>query len=272
MKKILFSLLILTSMFIFLGCDINKIVFEGNDILKTKELKELSLAETYQLQINNINLKTGSIKIDIIEGEESLISIKTDENILEDLDITLKGNLIKIIGDKKYRYDVKEFTIEITKVKLNKLILEGAFKYTDEVGNYDSALEIDVKGVFDVDLQLGNGLEKLKIKVDGISNANFVSLDIQELNLHVNGTFNIAAVGKTTKLIIDANGMMNLDLKDLQVKVATINMDGTINSSFYVTDDLSMDVDGLGNIDYYGNPEIENIETDGLIVVTKKAK
>lgn len=272
MRKTLLCFLLLIIGFILMGCNVTQTIYKGNGVLKTKELNDFSKEEVYQLEIEKISLKNGSIKINFIEETDSIISIKTDENVLDELDIQIKKNVIKIIGNKKHRYDVEEFTIDICNLKFDKLELEGAFNYTDEIGNYDSTLEINITGIFNAEINLENVIESLKLKADGIVNADFQNLDVNEFNLHGNGTVNLESVGLADSLVIDANGIMNFNLKDFQVKIASINMDGTMYSSFNITEELTIDVDGFGNIDYYGNPEVESLKINGLVNISNKAK
>lgn len=270
MKYFGIGIILLAFVLFLTGCRVNKQLFKGNGLLKSEELNNFNTYNAYELEVNYINLSTGSIKIKFIEGEVPLIKVTTDEDILKTINLELKNNTIKIIGDKKYRYDVKEFTIEITQVKLNAYSLVGAFDIKDDYGNYDTSLKIDVNGVFSGDLNLENVTEKLSVSFDGVFSSDLKNLNLKTAVFTLNGTFNLEAEGEVENLDLYCNGVININFNKLVANTADITIDGTSSSSFNITEDLTLSVNGLGSVSYAGDPKKTNLSKNGLITVTKK--
>lgn len=270
MKNSILSFLFIAILIFVSGCNIEKKDFVGNEVIESKEFTDLSKDEIYTLEIVNIALKNDAINIEFIQGSTSNIKVTTDKNILDTLKITNENGIIKITGEKKYRYEITELNIEISNLKLSKYDLEGAFIIHDVIGNYDTSLDINVLGVLEGNLNLFNINEKLNVTIDGVSDLYLHGIILKNTEFKLNGTANVTAVGTSDNLNVDANGVFNLKFKDLVVKVADVKMDGTSNSSFNVTDDFSLDVNGLGNVEYYGKPSVTKITKDGLITITNK--
>lgn len=270
MKKFILSILFVSILIFVTGCNVTKVDFEGNNEMETLEFTELSNDKVYTLEIVNISLKNEAININYVEGDTSQVKITTDKNILDTLNITNRNGVIKISGEAKYRYEITDFNIEISNVKLSKFDLEGAFSVSDEVGNYSSSLDIYIKGVISGDLNLENVVDNLKVTIDGVTDTNLSNVNLKNAEFKINGTADVKAIGNVDKLKVDADGLFDLNFKDLVAKVADVKVDGTSFSSINVTDELILDVNGLSNVDYYGNPATTNITKDGLVTITKK--
>lgn len=253
------------------GCRYDAITFEGNDIIKIKEINDISSTKPYILQIEDINLKSDFIKINFLDSQTSLIKIETNENILETIDVKVIGNLIKITGDRKYIYDTKDFVIDVINIKFSKLNLEGLFHLTDEIGNFDSSLDIDLNGIINGDIDLEKVTKEVKFNLDGIINLIIENVSLNKIRFDMDGEINIDAVGNANTLTVNTDGIVNLDFRKLEVEDATIDMDGFNDAAFFVKNSIEMAAKGHGKISYYGNPKTEKIFKDGFVEVIRKA-
>jgi hypothetical protein len=59
-------------------------------------------------------------------------------------------------------------------------------------------------------------------------------------------------------------------LIDLFTETSIVLLDGTISASLRVSNKLEINANGLGNVEYYGNPTTIEIKKDGLVMVNKK--
>ncbi len=84
------------------------------------------------------------------------------------------------------------------------------------------------------------------IKVSGINNKHFT--------IDVDGAGDISASGATGEFTAKMSGSGNLSAKNLHAEKVDISMTGSNDAVVYASKQLSVSIDGAGDVVYYGNP------------------
>lgn len=101
-----------------------------------------------------------------------------------------------------------------------------------------------------------SALGTMDVKIDGIQS--------DALKIDIDGSSTVSASGKTDSLTAAIGGTGNLQANNLHSGNATLSIAGVGEAHVYVTDRLSADITGVGNIYYSGNPEKVDRRITGL--------
>ena len=107
-----------------------------------------------------------------------------------------------------------------------------------------------------------------RISVDGASDVIISGVDNKGLVMDLDGSGDISASGKTGEFIANTSGSIDLNAKELRSEKVRISVSGASDSTVYASKRLEVDINGVGDIYYYGDPEeiLENISGVGEII------
>ena len=100
----------------------------------------------------------------------------------------------------------------------------------------------------------------------GLARLNNVQGD--RLDVDYTGAGSLVINGKVRHLRIEAEGVGEVDTKALVAQEADVSFEGIGSVSIYASEKLNADVEGMGNLTYYGNPKIVNKSVSGIGSVT----
>ena len=102
----------------------------------------------------------------------------------------------------------------------------------------------------------------------GLARLNNVQGD--RLDVEYSGAGSLVINGKVRHLRIDAEGVGEVDTKALIAQEADVSFEGIGAVSIHTSEKLTADVEGMGNLTYYGNPRIVNKSVSGIGSVTAR--
>ncbi|NML60127.1 DUF2807 domain-containing protein [Massilia sp. RP-1-19] len=177
--------------------------------------------------------------------------------------------------------------------QFNKIAISGAMNLTVDAGKpFSVTVHGDPKYIGRVTTKVVNG--ELRIGMDDDSNIRMrkherivVSMpsltgfdaegagltrlnNIQgdRLDVDYRGAGSLQINGKVRHVRIDAEGVGEVDTKALIAQEADVSFEGIGAVSIYASEKLTADVEGMGNLTYYGNPRIVNKSVSGIGSVT----
>ena len=80
----------------------------------------------------------------------------------------------------------------------------------------------------------------------------------------VSGAAELSMNGEVDDLEIRVSGAGDIDTRDLQAKHVKVRLSGAGNANITATESLDAEVSGVGNIDYWGDPEKKHTSVSGL--------
>ena len=78
------------------------------------------------------------------------------------------------------------------------------------------------------------------------------------------GIGNVILKGKAEKASYHIKGIGNLNAKDMIVSDVVVEQKGIGNVSCYASGKITVSTNGIGNVDYFGNPPTTDINKSGI--------
>jgi hypothetical protein len=171
--------------------------------------------------------------VTLIQGDKASLSIKGDEDALNDIHIKFSGERLKVYNDKNHQHK-NDISITITVPDLKELSIGGVVDITtpNQV-NFDN-LKLEVSGVADLDLRLKSSM----------------------FNLEASGVLSGEVMGETKDFKIEISGVGRLDASEFKSENCEVEVSGVAKASVYAVEKLDASVSGMGRINYKGRPII----------------
>lgn len=103
---------------------------------------------------------------------------------------------------------------------------------------------------------------------EGAGLARLNNIQGERLDVDYAGAGSLVINGKVRHLRIEAEGVGEVDTKALIAQEADVSFEGIGAVSIYASEKLTANVEGMGNLTYYGNPRIVNKSVSGIGSVT----
>jgi hypothetical protein len=108
------------------------------------------------------------------------------------------------------------------------------------------------------------------LKIDGVGKLEAEGLQNDRFDLQMDGVGNVELEGTVDRLKVEMDGVGEAELRDFEAKEARIDVDGVGTVICTVTESLEANVDGMGNIKYYGDPPRVRESVDGFGTVAAR--
>ena len=204
------------------------------------------------------------------------VEIYTSDNIVDLLDIRVKGDMLCIGFKKNVSVSYDKLEVRVSSEKLNNIAVAGSGDVELKSGLKTDNLRISVAGSGDID---GNNISctDLNISVAGSGDIHCGTVACDNLNLSVSGSgdmkldnvtanFTKASVAGSGTVVLKGNtqeaeycvtGSGDLFASDFVAKRASASVTGSGDIKCHATDFLKARTSGSGGIGYKGNPELD---------------
>jgi hypothetical protein len=203
----------------------------------TDERKLNGISEVKISGILNIYLKQGDNESVRVEGDEKAVSL---------LEIIENGEVLEIgyKDEDNVKNIFEDFTpdIYVTVSDLSKLSFEG-------VGNIQTESAFQVDGI----VISGDGIGKIDLEIE----ANTI-----EATFNMMG--NIVLRGTVETISLSNEGMGKIDASKLISQKMTLSSSGIGMVEVYCEEELSITVNGIGSVNYSGNPKVIKEDINGI--------
>ncbi len=109
-----------------------------------------------------------------------------------------------------------------------------------------------------------------KVTASGAVDLSISGVDNNKLDLEIDGAGDIKASGKTKNFRVDVSGSGDLKAKDLKAENVEVSINGAGNAVVNASKKLKAEINGAGDIVYYGNPKDVIQEISGAGDIIKK--
>jgi hypothetical protein len=235
-------LLRLTSIFFLLGLLVSKLF--GATAIQSSGVNDGPETRIFKVQSFNKIYLEGAYRVVLKQGKEAGLSIKTDQDNFEFLDVESDESTLSLKIEKDH-LDFDDMTLYITFVKLEKVVIEGG-------------IQLETDGYVDLD--------DFYLHVEG---GAIVEMNMKVNQLKVIGEggvkFEFDGIAKTMDARISGAGYLDAD--DLKARQVTCKIEGVGAASVYASESLDAFISGVGKINYEGNPKV-NKQINGIGVVS----
>jgi hypothetical protein len=228
-----FNIILITATFVFaFSCKYLDEFEKGNGEIVTERR---SITDFKKLKIG------GNFEVFLKNGDDNYVQIITDENLLSFIDTEVKGGVLVITQQKKL-ISRKKIKLIINYVDLNDVRVMGAVLLKN-----DGYLEA----------------EDLEIRMDG---AGIIELKIKSRKLKavLSGAGIVKLAGEVHELELNLTGAGKLEAFDLESQECDISVGGLGGAEIFVTEKLDARIEGIGGIEYAGDPGDVTTEINGL--------
>ena len=144
-----------------------------------------------------------------------------------------------------FNFDDTPVTIYLTAPALEKIVINGAGEFEADGGIRQTELTIDLAGAAEMDAYL----------------------EVETLRVIAQGACDFDLRGTAQQAFYTLQGASEGDCEELQAKAVTAVLQGASSLEVYATDTLDVEISGVGEVEYKGNPVItKNIQGVGSIV------
>lgn len=100
--------------------------------------------------------------------------------------------------------------------------------------------------------------------LEGAGAAQLNNIKGPSVNISFKGAGRLLANGNVEQLTLTAQGVGDVNTKDLLAKRANVNFEGIGAVKVHASERLDAVVEGMGSLNYYGHPKIVNKKVDGM--------
>ncbi len=164
-------------------------------------------------------------------------------------------------------------SIEVQVGKPQSFVIKGDDEYTNSVETkvVDGKLLItfpkNKKNTINIkrDARIVIGVPALRaFHVEGAGSAELKNVSGDTLDLGFQGAGRLYANGSVKNLKLNAQGVGDVDTKALLAQNANVSFEGIGAVKVYASQRLDVVVQGMGSLNYYGNPKVLNKTVEGM--------
>jgi hypothetical protein len=196
----------------------------------------------------------GSVFIE--QGQNHSLSVQADDNIIPLLDIKVRGGELRLSVKPGYDINPSESMIfNVTVPELTAIAVDGSGDF--HVGPVSTdRLAVSLRGSGNVEVEALTA-NSLSIDLDGSGDIRIQDVNVEAIETSLQGSGDIDLEGKaeTEKLTVGGSG--NYLAGGLEAAAADISIPGSAAVTLWVSDELQVRVNGSGDVQYYGQPIID---------------
>jgi hypothetical protein len=213
---------------------------------------------TQTIDVSNFNRVAlgGFGSVFITQGQTESLSVQTDDNLIPLLDISVQGSELRLGMKRGYNFSPSQsITFNLTVQDLSAITLDGSGDfYVEPLESSD--LAVSIRGSGNIDLQ-GLTADNLSVDLNGSGNITIEDIQVNTIDTSLQGSGDIKLEGKTDTQQVRVGGSGNYLAEDLESSSADISIPGSADVMVWVSDELTVRVNGSGTIRYYGKPTID---------------
>ena len=193
---------------------------------------------------------SGVINLTLIQSDQESISIEGSEDLSERFKVSQQGDLLEL---------------ELKEVKGNFFPDDKKLNVTLSISDLR---EFDFEGVGNIKTQSPFNVERILIRGEGVGNINLeFDANLIDANLDLMG--NLTLKGKTDRFNLDNEGIGNIDASGLTAQKVDLRSSGIGRVAVHCEGELSLEVSGIGEVKYTGNPTVIKEDISGIGKVSR---
>ena len=204
------------------------------------------ITKKYSVEAFDNIASQGTVNIVFKQSNATTVEAYGPDNIISSLIVTSEDSTLHISMKKGVKFRSlknNNVTITITAPKLSSISQQGTGNIT---------LKDSVK------------VDDIKITSNGTGNFKADELTADNMSVRSDGIGNVILKGKAEKASYHIKGIGNLNAKDMIVSDVVVEQKGIGNVSCYASGKITVSTNGIGNVDYFGNPPTTDINKSGI--------
>lgn len=208
-----------------------------------------------------------AFEYDITRADAYSISVNATERIADRLDVSQSGDTLTIELDGWFLGSFNRPEVTITMPELAELYVSGASQGTASGFESDDEFKLKLSGasVLDADMDTGNFNAEL-------SGASSLAGDIEadDFTIKLSGASHTELSGSASGLNVEGSGASSVRLMNFPADDAEITLSGASHGEATISGRLDVKLSGASSLDYWGGPELGNIDISGASSIHNK--
>ena len=197
------------------------------------------ITETRQVASFRAIEASGSVKVELFQGEEVGLTVEADDNLLELIVTEVDNEVLKIqLKERVGKHEALD--VKVAFVTLEALRVSAGAHVTT------------------VNTLVGLALEHV-ISSGAFSDLN---LEFETLTLEATSGAHAKLAGKVNELFLKSNAGSEVDASQLQAENADIRTSSGAVNHIFVNNEMSIDASSAALVTYGGNPQIKTMKTN----------
>jgi hypothetical protein len=192
---------------------------------------------------------SGIFDVIITQGDQEKVTVETDANLQEYV-ITKNDGATLILENGSAKFE------KITKMRVFVVVKDISRIKTNGVGDLTS--ESTIKS------------SKLVLNIGSVGDAD-LEVDCNELEVKHCGVGDLKLKGSSQTAVIRSSAVGDLRAYELAVATMNIRHSGVGDASINVSEDLTVDFSGVGDVHFKGSPKKKDITKNGIGTVKDKS-
>lgn len=244
------------------SCDLVKdmVVLEGSGNVET-------ITEDF-IGFNRVEASQ-SFDVSITQGDEYRVVIKADEEFVDYLDITKRGNTLDIDLKDEFSYRILDGVLEasITMPELVLVRLSGASD--GMIAGFDSndRFEADISGASSLTGDLGAG--DIILSLSGASELSG-DYSVDNVDLSATGASRIQLSGSGKDVRVDASGNCRVNLEEFISEDATVDVGGASEVVLNAGGTVDVSTNGASKVYQTGDGEFGDVSSSAAARVERR--
>lgn len=225
--------------------------------------------------------------VHFIQGEQVSLMIEAEEGYLDKLEVRVASNRLIIRPQNTWfsgfmPTETPHYYLTLPNVE--ELTLSGAVKFeADELKAGDLVILCNGGNDLSIGMLEADSLvlkaagaanwvldevyvKEVEIEISGMTNASFGWVEGDSFDLEINGAASATVAGRVETQSVEISGTGSYQAGDLESSDASVKVSGASAIVVWATEDLYLDCDGAGVIEYWGSPRVAQ-DNAGLTVI-----
>lgn len=207
--------------------------------------------------------------VEIMKSSSYSVSITADDNLFDYVEVSKTGSTLTIGMRWGYNYQSVTLRARITMPELHELELSGATHGT--IVGFESSHEFALVLSGASSLYMGDvSVGDVQVDVSGASYLNGNLTASGDATFVVSGASTVELVGEAEDLVATVSGASHVELSELPVHNAIINLSGASHSTVNLDGRLDAVVSGASHLLYTGDPTMGDVSTSDVSTISRK--
>ena len=210
----------------------------------------------------------GAIDLRLRQGSPASLKIVGDRRAMESVTTVQSGDTLHIDSDAHgLRMGRSGLHAELVLPSLREIGSDGIGS-TELSGFSGPAITLSLEGAGS--MKMVCDYKKIDASLGGVGSLNMWVSDNDSVNLDLRGAGYITLGGHGKSLKASLGGLGGLNAQQFQADVVNVELSGLGNATVNATQNVTLNLSGLGSVTVYGKPSNRNVSVDGLGKVSWK--
>ena len=203
-------------------------------------------------------------QVDVVVGldDSETVTVRCDDNLIDLIETEVQDDALVVKTPKRKNLEPEtDCAVDVSMARLVSVEASGSGD-TIVDGAWDSLAAIDGSGSGDIKVS-GSLLGLAAVDASGSGDVTVLDVDVKEVALDSSGSGDLMVEGVADRAVLDGSGSGDLDALGLTAVEGIVDSSGSGDVRLTVTDHVTVDLSGSGDVIIEGDPPQTDLEDNG---------